>query len=234
MGNTRILLFSDTHAPYHHKDTIPFISAIKKEYDINGIYHLGDEIDNHYLNFHSKEQTILNPVGERTGAIKFLRQLQDLFPKMDLVKSNHGDLSQRKAQAIGLLPDDIVSRKVRLGIESDWNWHENLTFKLPNRQPVYITHNYKANALQASKDIGCSLVQGHQHTKCSLQFWNSHSGVNFGLQLPCLIDKHSHAFNYINPFRGSILLGAAVIINCIPKIIPLIEEKSGAWNRKIN
>ena len=30
--NKSILVISDTHIPYHHKDLIPYLIAIKKEY----------------------------------------------------------------------------------------------------------------------------------------------------------------------------------------------------------
>lgn len=234
MGNNRILLFSDTHIPFHHKDTIPFLKAIKTKYNIDATYCLGDEIDNLYLNFHTKEQTVLNPIGERSDARKFIKELQEVFPKMSLLNSNHGDLPYRKAQAIGLLPDDIKSRKDRLKITADWEWYNNITIKLPNRQSVFLIHNYKGNVLQAAKDNGVSIVQAHYHSNFSLQFWSTPEYLNFAIQLPCLIDKNSDAFNYINPFKARIMLGAAVIINGVPKLIPLIEDKDGRWNRKIN
>lgn len=234
MGNTRILLFSDTHAPFHHIDTLPFLSSIKNKYNIDSVYNLGDEVDSHYLNFHTKEHTILHPIGERTEARKFLKEMQEIFPKMDLLNSNHGDLAYRKAQAIGLLPDDIKTRKERLQIHSNWEWHDEITITLPNRKSVHLLHQYKSNVLPASKDIGASLIQGHYHTKFSLDFWNAYDGMNFALQLPCLINKNSHAFNYINPFKGKIMTGAAIIINGVPKLIPLFEDKYGRWNKKIN
>lgn len=231
--NTRILFISDDHEPYSHPDKFEFLRAIKDEYAPTRVAHVGDEVDQHYLNFHIKEHTILNPVGEKGKAISGLRKLQDLFPKMDLLSSNHGDLAYRKAKVVGLLPDDLKSRKDRFLIDADWTWHDKLTLNTELGK-VHIEHAVSSNVLTASKGLGMSFIQGHYHTRYALNYWSTPDSLNFALQMPCLIDVHCDAFNYINPFRGRVMIGAAILLNGIPKLIPLVKKKSGRWNGRIN
>ena len=232
--NDRILVISDEHNPYSHTDKISFLEAVKEKYNPTRVINTGDEVDNHYLNFHTKESKILNPTGEKQAAIEALQEMEKLFPKMDLLYSNHGDLTYRKAQAIGLLPDDIKDRKDRLHITADWTWYDNLEIELPTGSICYFTHDYSANVLNGSQKLGMSLVQGHFHTRYSLSYWSTPRHLHFALQMPCLIDTHSPAFNYINKFKGRILVGCAMIIDGMPKLIPLVKDRHGRWNGKVN
>jgi predicted phosphodiesterase len=42
MKNKRILVISDMHIPYHHKDSIKFLKEIKKEFKPDRIVNIGD------------------------------------------------------------------------------------------------------------------------------------------------------------------------------------------------
>ena len=53
--NKSILIISDTHIPYHHKDVIAFLKGIKKKYKPDRIIHIGDEIDSHAISFHDSD-----------------------------------------------------------------------------------------------------------------------------------------------------------------------------------
>ena len=44
MKNSCILVISDTHIPYHHKDSIDFLKAIKRKYKPDRVIHIGDEV----------------------------------------------------------------------------------------------------------------------------------------------------------------------------------------------
>ena len=47
-----ILVISDQHAPYHHIDTLDFLSAIKEKYKPDCVVNIGDEMDWHSISFH--------------------------------------------------------------------------------------------------------------------------------------------------------------------------------------
>lgn len=231
--NSSVLVIADDHEPYSHPDKYEFLEAVKAKYGPTRIIHTGDEVDSHYLNFHTKEATILNPVGEKKRAIAGLSRMQELFPKMDLLHSNHGDLTHRKAKAAGMLPDDIKSRRDRLHIEADWEWHNSLEVDFPNGDTGYFVHAYGANVLRSAEKVGMSLIQGHYHTSYSLSYWSTPKQLHFALQMPCLIDTHCDAFNYINTFKGRIMVGVVIIENGYPKLIPLVKRRDGRWDGTI-
>jgi predicted phosphodiesterase len=49
MNHKRILVISDMHIPYHHKDSIKFLKEIKKEFKPDTIINIGDSIDFHNI-----------------------------------------------------------------------------------------------------------------------------------------------------------------------------------------
>ena len=102
MANRRILVISDTHAPYHHKDTIRFLKAIKDEYAPDRIIHIGDEIDNHAMSYHYHSPDLFSAGEELIRAREVIWQIEDMFPKVDVLESNHGSLWYRKAKTHGI------------------------------------------------------------------------------------------------------------------------------------
>ena len=55
MPNKKILVISDMHVPYHHKDSINFLKAIKKEFKPDRIINIGDLLDFHAINMHTHD-----------------------------------------------------------------------------------------------------------------------------------------------------------------------------------
>jgi len=228
------LAFSDPHGPFQHPDTYDFLTAIRDKYKPTDVLNGGDEVDLHYLNYHEKEQRILNPTGERNKAIEHCRVMQDIFPKMILLDSNHGDLVDRKAKTAGIHPEDLKSKKDRLEITADWEWHKSIILDFPNGDSAYCVHHYSGNVMTGSEKVGMSLIQGHVHTQFSCGYRSTPEGLHFGLQLPCLIDTHSPAFKYAHPRQGRIMVGATIIEGGYPKLIPLRKDRHGRWDGKIN
>ena len=53
--NSRVLIIPDMHIPYHHPDTIPFLTHLKKKYNPTRIVCAGDELDKHALSYHDHD-----------------------------------------------------------------------------------------------------------------------------------------------------------------------------------
>ena len=49
MTYKRILVISDMHIPYHHKDSIEFLKEIKKQYKPDFVVNIGDLLDFHAI-----------------------------------------------------------------------------------------------------------------------------------------------------------------------------------------
>ena len=55
MTHKRILVISDLHIPYHHKDSFEFLREIKKEYKPDFVVNIGDLLDFHAISMHSHD-----------------------------------------------------------------------------------------------------------------------------------------------------------------------------------
>jgi metallophosphoesterase superfamily enzyme len=89
------------HIPYHHPDTIRFLKAIKKKYKPTRVICVGDEVDKHAMSFHDSDPDLPSAGDELNEAIKYLKQLYKVFPRVDLVDSNHGSMVYRKGKHHG-------------------------------------------------------------------------------------------------------------------------------------
>ena len=102
MSYKSVLVISDLHIPYHHPDAFEFLKALKKKYKPDLVVNIGDEIDQHAISFHNHHPDLKSPGDELREARKYVKELEQIFPEMTLVHSNHSSLIYRKAVAHGL------------------------------------------------------------------------------------------------------------------------------------
>lgn len=227
-----IMLISDLHAPYQHKDALAFLAKIKEKYSPKRIINLGDEVDYHALSFHASDPDLDSAGVELERAKAVMRKLKELFPKMDLLHSNHGSMVYRKAKVGGIPRHALKSYNEVLNVDDQWVWHSDLTITT-EKGKVYFCHGKKKNSETYAKSLGCSVVQGHYHEDFRIGYLKSPGGTIWGMNIGCLIDDKELAFEYnkINPNKP--MLGTAVIINGIPKLIPMNLDDKGNWDNEI-
>ena len=73
--NSCVLCIPDLHAPYHHKDALDFLRAVKKKYKPDRIINLGDDLDNAAISFHSSNPDLDSAGKELKKGRKFLQEL---------------------------------------------------------------------------------------------------------------------------------------------------------------
>ena len=227
--NSRVLVISDMHHPYSHPDTVSFLRAIKKKYKPNRVIISGDEIDHHAISFHDSDPDLPSPGYELQLAIQSLKPIYKLFPKADILESNHGSLVMRKALAVGLPTSVFKSTRDILNAPKGWSWHFDLTIKLSNGQLCYFHHSKGVNAKKNSQAMGMSFVQGHHHESFEIQYWGNPNELLFGMTVGCLVDPKSLAMAYNKNNLRRPVIGCAVIIDGIPQLIPMVLTKKGRW-----
>ena len=232
-NNDIVLFISDLHAPYEHKDALAFLAAIKQKYKPTRIVNVGDEVDYHALSFHASDPDLDSAGMELIKAQATMAKLEQLFPEMDLIHSNHGSMVYRKQKHHGLPRHVIKSYREILQVGEGWMWHTDLTLDINGHRPVYVCHGKKKNSENYAKSIGCSVVQGHYHEDFRVGYLNSPGGTIWGMNVGCLIDDTQMAFEYnkVNPNKP--MIGTGIIINGIPKLIPMILDEKGNWNGKL-
>jgi hypothetical protein len=76
-------------------------------------------------------------------------------------------------------------------------------------------------------------VQGHYHERFNIQYWGNPLALNWGLQVGCLIDKDSLAFEYGRSNLKRPVIGCGIILEGQPRLLPLVMGKNGRWNKKL-
>ncbi len=228
MNNKSILVISDLHCPYEHRDTVKFLKAIKKKYKPTRVILSGDEADFAGISFHDHDPDLDAPGKELDKAIKALQPIYKLFPKAEVLESNHGSLVLRKALAHGLSRQYFKSPGEILKAPKGWTWHFELTVKLPDGSSCYFHHS-KGKPLKTGQLYGMSHVCGHLHESFDIQYWSTPKSLNFAVTVGCLVDKKSLAMAYSKNNQKRPIIGVALIIDSHPVLVPMRMNGAGRW-----
>lgn len=216
------------HHPYSHPDTVPFLAALKKKYNFDKVVCIGDEVDFHALSFHDSDPDLDSAGTELKQAIKSLRPIYELFPKVSVVDSNHGSMVYRKGLASGIPKAALRQYREVLQAPKGWDWTFDLKLKTPLGL-VYFCHGKSGSAGRLASQYGMSCVQGHFHEKAQITYISTPEKLMFDAHTGCLADDSSLALGYnkVNPKRPIVSL--IVIIDGVPHIEPMILKKGGRW-----
>ena len=231
--NNSVLVISDLHIPYHHQDAFDFLKALKKKYKPDMIVNIGDELDHHAISMHEHNPDLMSAGDELKNSRVYIQELEKIFPKMTLVHSNHSSLVYRRALKYGLPKDYLKSYNEFLGVGNGWQWVDDLTITLSDGSRCFFTHGISADVLKVSAQYGMNSVQGHFHTKFSIGYFSNPEALIWGMQVGCLINQKSMAFDYAKNFKSRFIVGCGMIINGQPKLMPMVLDKDGRWNRTI-
>lgn len=223
-----ILVLSDMHHPYGHPDMLPFLKAVKAKYKPDTVVCIGDEADFHDSSFHDSDPDLDSAGVELEKAIKSLKPIYKLFPKVTVIESNHGSMVMRKA-LVGKIPRKAIkSYNDVLDAPKGWKWVFDTIIKT-SLGPVYFCHGKSGAAGRLASQYGMSCVQGHFHEKAQITYISTPEKLMFDAHTGCLANDKSLALGYnkINPKRPIVSL--LVIINGIPHLIPMVLNSSGRW-----
>jgi len=231
--NNSVLVISDLHIPYHHQDAFDFLKALKKKYKPDMIVNIGDELDHHAISMHEHNPDLMSAGDELKNSRVYVRELEKIFPRMTLVHSNHSSLVYRRALKYGLPKDYLKSYNEFLGVGNGWKWVDDLTITLSDGSRCFFTHGISADVLKVAAQYGMNTVQGHFHTKFSIGYFSNPEALIWGMQVGCLINQKSMAFDYAKNFKSRFIVGCGMIINGQPKLMPMVLDKDGRWNKTI-
>lgn len=229
--NKRVLLISDLHIPYTHIDTYRFLEKLKKELNPDRVISLGDEIDGASISFHDKDPDLpFSPSSELEKSIEMLEPFYKLFPKMDILESNHGSLVYRKGKHHGIPRHVFKGYREILQAPKGWRWHLDMTIKLPGGNECYFTHGKSSNGKKLGELLAMCTVQGHFHNNFDIQYHATPNGLYWSMVVGCLINDKSLAFAYNKSTIKRPIVGTGVIVNGQPRLIPMVLNKCGRWD----
>ena len=232
MANKCVLVISDLHIPYHHKDSFRFLEEVKKQFKPDTVINIGDLLDFHAISFHEHNPDLPSIGDELTVAKSYIKELESIFPAVTEIHSNHSSLVYRRAIKYGMSAQFLKPYGEFLGTKK-WQWVDDMTLKLSNGKKVYFTHGKSADILKVSQTMGMSAVQGHYHTKFCISYWANPDDLYWGMNVGCLINQKSMAFSYAKNFNTRFVLGCGIILNGVPRLLPMVLDNKGNWIKEI-
>lgn len=233
--NRSVLIISDLHIPYMHRDWLRFLTAIKDKI-LNSksiIINIGDEVDNHGISFHQTDVDLFSAGHELSLAIEKLSHLNKLFPKMFLCTSNHGSLAIRRAKSDGL-PIRYYKELKDVYKTPKWEWHDEILLTTKHKHQTYICHGKRSGHDALAKDMGMNAIQGHFHGKAAITWTRTATMWRYSMFTGCLINYDSMAFHYgKNHIPKPILSVGYIDKSGMPYLIFMNLDEEGNWDGRL-
>jgi hypothetical protein len=227
-----VLIIGDTHMPYEHCDYLDFIQAVNKKFKCKIHIHAGDEADFHGISFHNTDCELLSANAELEAVIEKIMLWNAVFPKLELLESNHGSLVFRRMKAHGI-PVHLIKPLQQVYNTPEWNWHHDILIETKYGS-VYCCHGKMAGYGGLAKEHGTSALQGHYHGKLEVTWHQRVGHKRFNMFVGCGINWKSLAFAYGKNNIPKPILGCGVIDkNGMPHAMKMQIDKHGRWTGKI-
>lgn len=232
-GRETVLVISDLQAPFYHRDTVAFLTALKAKYKPTVVINIGDEVDFHALSQHDHDPDGYSAGDELKKAIKSLSPIYKLFPVCKVVTSNHTARVFRRAYKFGIPQAVIRSYREILQAPQTWEWADS--YEIDGVHYFHgegfsgVTAHYKAAMIK-----GQSVVHGHLHSAAGISYLANEHRLTWGMNVGCLIDVHAYAFAYGKAMPNKPIIGTGVVIKGVPHFVPMCLDKRGRWNGEIH
>ena len=187
---SKILVIGDIHEPFCKDGYLEHCKQVYKQFNCNKVVFIGDIIDSHFSSFHNTDPDGLSALDELNASIKKLAKWYKVFSKATVIIGNHDRIVYRKAFAHGISSKWVKEYKEVLRVEG-WQFVTEAQI-----DGVIYVHGEGANAFTKAKTLFRSVVAGHSHTKCSIEYLNN----IFGMQVGCGIDKDAYSMAYAKNF----------------------------------
>lgn len=217
---SRVLVWSCTHAPFHHKRAVKFLSQVWNAYRLDTAVCLGDVGDQHGWGRHGRLPDAVGQLCEHKRCLNFCKRLYERFPEVKACFGNH-DLRVAKAAQRAGIPSSLHADVAEVYQSPDgWEW--DTEFEIDG---VLHTHGDQVRggvqpAMEIAKARGMSAVIGHFHAIAGFRWFYS-GGSRFGMNVGCLVDPDSYGMAYAKNFLYKPVLGCGVVIDGVPSFVPL-------------
>jgi hypothetical protein len=224
-----VLVISDTQAPFEHPQYLEFLEFIQNKWKCNEWVHIGDEVDFHALSDWDSDPDGYSVGHELEAAVRSLKRLYKVFPKMKVCISNHTFRPFKRAFKSGLPRKMIKDYKEFLDAPDGWYWAE--FWDIDN---VIYEHGEAFSGKDAPHKAASgnmrSTVFGHLHSHAGIQYiQRPGNDLIFGMNVGCLIDDNAYAFRYNKKQKQRPILSCGVVIDGVPYLEPMKLNRAGKW-----
>jgi predicted phosphodiesterase len=214
-GKSRVLVVGDIHSPFDLDEYINHCKKVYAEFQCNKVVFIGDVIDSHYSSFHQADPNGMGGGDELDYAIERLRRYYEAFPYAISILGNHCRIVQRKAFAGGI-PKQWIKEFAEVLEVPTWDF----VIEKEIDGVLYI-HGEGGTAKSKYKTEEQSVVQGHLHTQCYVEWAFSKNSRKFAMQVGTGIDFDSYAFAYAKAGKKPAISCGVVLNGAQAFVIPM-------------
>lgn len=207
-----VLVIGDTHCPCLVDGYIDFLRDIYKRWNCNKVVHIGDLVDNAALSFHLKKPQHKNPLEEYNKAMTQVKELVKAFPRADLMIGNHDALPYRWCDEVGIPESMMRDFGSIFGLPKLWKVNSRYSQIMIDGVIYQHGDRGKSSAILNAKAEFCSVVQGHHHSKSSVEFYCNMNSRIMGVQTGCGTDWKHAQMEYGKKFSQKPVVSAAVVL----------------------
>jgi predicted phosphodiesterase len=222
IGNPKnVLVIGDTHEPFCRPGYREFCREIQERFDCGTVVHIGDEVDNHAISFHTPDPDGMSAGTEADKALAAMKKWYETFPNVKVIVGNHSALPFRRAKAHGIASVFMKPYAQLWSAPSGWEWVLNY-----EQDGVLYTHGTGTSgpnaALAKAQSFRKNIVQGHLHTVANVQWSASSMDKVFGMQVGCGVDQTSYAMAYTQDWNKKFIVSCGVVLDGkLPIVIPM-------------
>lgn len=226
-GKERVLVIPDLQAPFHHKDALAFLKEVAKEVKPTKIVCIGDSIDAYALGSYVRSPEAMGADQEIKKALNFLHKgLYKLFPNAVEVDSNHNNRVFRRAYEAGI-PKRFLKSYAEF-LQSPWEFKQSVEI-----DGVLYEHGEPYGGIAPQKMAALSNMQstviGHHHTTAGIQYVSTKTRMLFGMNVGCLIDNETYAFEYNKKYKFHPTLSCGAVLYGTPVLFPMKTKANRRW-----
>jgi len=212
------LIIPDLHSPFIKKGFLNHCKRVYRKYSCTSVRCTGDIMDNHASSFHTSCPDGSSAIDEFKKTLRVLKVWYKDFPKMKITVGNHDLIPSRKTFEGGVSKiwvktiEEVMHEHGFKGWQFAEEYYEN---------GILYIHGDGGQAHIRMHDEGCSVVQGHWHSKSKIEFKVTPHNILFSLQLGCGIDRKAYAMAYAKHHKKQQINCGVIIDNRIPIIEPM-------------
>lgn len=227
-----ILEIGDIHHPFQHQDYLDFLCAVRDEYQPDFVCCLGDEIDGHALSDYVHDPDGMSPGDEHAAALKGLHRMYKEFEEVYVCESNHTERPFKRAYKAGIPKRFLRDYAEILEAPSGWRWAEAWIIDETYHEHGESFGGYLGALKHAEKNLMSTWI-GHNHSSAGVLYMQTPSGLLFGANAGCLVNRKKYAFAYTKHDKAKPVIAAGVSIERQPRIHTMRMDKHARWIGKL-
>lgn len=206
--HSNVLVIGDLHAPFVREGYLEHCKEIYKKRGCNKVVFIGDLIDNHYSSYHEQDPDGYGAGEELERAIAVVQEWYKAFPKAKVCIGNHDAIICRKAFSAGISNKWIKDYDEVLGTPG-WDFAQEHI--IDGVLYVHGTGSSGKGACKRIREWQTSLVQGHIHTECFIDWYCTKDKRLFAMQVGCGVDDRSYAMAYAKNFTKKYIIACGTV-----------------------